>query len=269
MLGQVLDGVAPGHRSGRRPPRTRSAESAGSAPRGRKPIGEPCRSPPGQSACHRGGARSTSPWSHTRHSALVTDRASTPGRTASAVGVRGRPTAESPPTGQRWWAGEDTMPVTANDVRAALATVKDPEIRRPITDLGMVDSIAVIGRGRRRPHRAADHRRLPDARHSLRRRHDRGPGGARGHRTAPDARCDDGCAARRIARLVARRGHQGDPVRPPGLADQGVRRRLRQGWGRQVHGHRQSGGIAGGDTDVRSGCSMPTSTGSRCRGCSG
>jgi ATP-binding protein involved in chromosome partitioning len=39
------------------------------------------------------------------------------------------------------------MPVTANDVRAALATVKDPEIRRPITDLGMVDAVAVSDAG--------------------------------------------------------------------------------------------------------------------------
>jgi ATP-binding protein involved in chromosome partitioning len=35
------------------------------------------------------------------------------------------------------------MAVTEQDVRAALATVKDPEIRRPITDLDMVQSLAV------------------------------------------------------------------------------------------------------------------------------
>jgi len=33
--------------------------------------------------------------------------------------------------------------VTIDSVRAALATVKDPEIRRPITDLGMVDQLGV------------------------------------------------------------------------------------------------------------------------------
>jgi len=33
--------------------------------------------------------------------------------------------------------------VTLDAVRAALATVKDPEIRRPITDLGMVDRLDV------------------------------------------------------------------------------------------------------------------------------
>jgi ATP-binding protein involved in chromosome partitioning len=35
------------------------------------------------------------------------------------------------------------MAVSEQDVRAALATVKDPEIRRPITDLDMVQSLAV------------------------------------------------------------------------------------------------------------------------------
>src|SRR5664279_4643228 len=32
---------------------------------------------------------------------------------------------------------------TVEDVRAVLATVKDPEIRRPITELGMVEALAV------------------------------------------------------------------------------------------------------------------------------
>ncbi len=35
------------------------------------------------------------------------------------------------------------MVATVEDVRAVLATVKDPEIRRPITELGMVDALAV------------------------------------------------------------------------------------------------------------------------------
>jgi ATP-binding protein involved in chromosome partitioning len=39
------------------------------------------------------------------------------------------------------------MAVTADDVRSALATVKDPEIRRPITDLGMVDELTVTPDG--------------------------------------------------------------------------------------------------------------------------
>ena len=39
------------------------------------------------------------------------------------------------------------MAVTVEDVRTALSTVKDPEIRRPITDLGMVDTVAVDADG--------------------------------------------------------------------------------------------------------------------------
>ncbi|WP_369070117.1 Mrp/NBP35 family ATP-binding protein [Kineococcus terrestris] len=35
------------------------------------------------------------------------------------------------------------MPVTPDDVRAQLATVEDPELHRPITDLGMVDRVEV------------------------------------------------------------------------------------------------------------------------------
>ena len=41
------------------------------------------------------------------------------------------------------------MAVTVADVRTALASVKDPEIRRPITELGMVGDLSVE-RGRRR-----------------------------------------------------------------------------------------------------------------------
>src|SRR6266540_3863287 len=40
------------------------------------------------------------------------------------------------------------MPTTEDQVRAALAGVKDPEIRRPITDLGMVKGVAVDPDGR-------------------------------------------------------------------------------------------------------------------------
>ena len=37
----------------------------------------------------------------------------------------------------------DTALPSVDAVTAALATVKDPEIHRPITDLGMVDDIAI------------------------------------------------------------------------------------------------------------------------------
>ena len=39
------------------------------------------------------------------------------------------------------------MAVTVEDVRTALSTVKDPEIRRPITDLGMVGDLSVSSNG--------------------------------------------------------------------------------------------------------------------------
>ena len=41
---------------------------------------------------------------------------------------------------------------------AALATVNDPEIKRPITELGMVDSVEVDDAGLVRGHGAADRR---------------------------------------------------------------------------------------------------------------
>src|SRR6478752_31082 len=44
-------------------------------------------------------------------------------------------------------SSEGTMAVTVEDVRTALATVKDPEIRRPITELGMVGDLAVSADG--------------------------------------------------------------------------------------------------------------------------
>ncbi len=39
------------------------------------------------------------------------------------------------------------MTPTVEDVRTALSAVKDPEIRRPITDLGMVDAVSVLPGG--------------------------------------------------------------------------------------------------------------------------
>ena len=42
----------------------------------------------------------------------------------------------------------ETMTTPAlEQINAALATVNDPEIRRPITDLGMVESVDVDDRG--------------------------------------------------------------------------------------------------------------------------
>src|SRR5581483_875289 len=41
----------------------------------------------------------------------------------------------------------DSAVPTVEAIAAALATVKDPEIHRPITDLGMVDSVSIAADG--------------------------------------------------------------------------------------------------------------------------
>ena len=46
-------------------------------------------------------------------------------------------------------------------IRQALHRVEDPEIRRPITDLGMVDDVEVDADGAGPAYGAADRRRLP------------------------------------------------------------------------------------------------------------
>src|SRR5262249_1973657 len=43
----------------------------------------------------------------------------------------------NPPTGKR--GGSEAMAALETDVRAALSGVEEPELRRPVTDLGMVD----------------------------------------------------------------------------------------------------------------------------------
>ena len=50
-------------------------------------------------------------------------------------------------------------------INAALATVKDPEIHRPITDLGMVKDVEIGADGAVARRGLPDRRRLPDARH--------------------------------------------------------------------------------------------------------
>ena len=67
-------------------------------------------------------------------------------------------------------------------VRAALGTVNDPEIKRPITDLGMVDTVEVDGRRRGPRHGAADRVRLSAEGHDHPRRQRRRPRGPRRHR---------------------------------------------------------------------------------------
>ena len=52
--------------------------------------------------------------------------------------------------------------------------MNDPEIKRPITELGMVEYVDVDDTGMVRGQGAADRRRLPDEGHHHPRRHDRG-----------------------------------------------------------------------------------------------
>ena len=85
-------------------------------------------------------------------------------------------------------------------INAALATVNDPEIQRPITDLGMVEHVDVDDAGRVARHGAADRRRLPAEGHHHPRRHRRASAQVAGV-TGVDAhaRRDDRRAARRAA----------------------------------------------------------------------
>ena len=64
-------------------------------------------------------------------------------------------------------------------VHAALATVDDPEIHKPITELGMVKSVAVSADGLAAGRRLPDRRRLPDARDDHQAGHRGRVGGAR------------------------------------------------------------------------------------------
>ncbi len=137
-------------------------------------------------------------------------------------------------------------PPTAEQVTAALAGVHDPEIHRPITELGMVKSVDVA-RGRRGARRGlADRRRLPAAGHHHPRRHRRGRQAPRRVRGPGGPGRDERGAAPGPAEPAARRAARArDPVRPAGLADPGVRGRQRQGRGRQVVGDGQPGRGAG------------------------
>ena len=159
---------------------------------------------------------------------------------------------------------------TLEQVNAALATVNDPEIKRPITELGMVDSVDIDDAGPVRAHRAADRRRLPAQGHHHPRRQ-RPPSATSPGVTDVDLELgrDDRRAAGRPAGVLQRRpGAAGDPVRPARLAHQGLRDRLRQGRRRQVLGHRQPRAGDGRARASRSASSTPTSTATRSPRCS-
>ena len=121
---------------------------------------------------------------------------------------------------------------------------RDPAHRRRLPAAGQADaptspppSRAVAGRHRRRDRLRRDDRRAA-------------PGPA-----------DERCAA-------AARGRAGHPVRPARLADPGVRGGQRQGRRRQVQRHGEPGRGAGRPRACRSAWSTPTSTATRCPGCS-
>jgi ATP-binding protein involved in chromosome partitioning len=57
-----------------------------------------------------------------------------------------RPGADVSSDDRRTMQGMGTLP-TSEQVQAALATVNDPEIRRPITDLGMIKSVGISSSG--------------------------------------------------------------------------------------------------------------------------
>ena len=69
-------------------------------------------------------------------------------------------------------------------INAALATVQDPEINRPLTELGMVKDVQIGADGCRPRRGLPDRRRLPDARDHHQPRH---PGRLRRRRR--DRRC--------------------------------------------------------------------------------
>ena len=125
-------------------------------------------------------------------------------------------------------------------VHAALATVNDPEIKRPITDIGMVESVEVDGPGVVRltvlltvagcPMKDTITRDVNAAVRAV-------PGV-----TDVDLTLGVMCAEQRagLKDLLSDGKAQRDiHLRPARLADQGVRDRLRQGRRRQVVGHGQ------------------------------
>ena len=155
-------------------------------------------------------------------------------------------------------------------IQAALATVDDPEIRRPITDLGMVRSVAVDADGVAEIGILLTVAGCP-LRDKLTADITAAVGAVAG---VASVRVDFGVmtAEQRQSLQQSLRGgaggRAGHPVRPARLADPGVRGGQRQGRRRQVLGDGEPGRRAGRARASRSAWSTRTSTATRCPGCS-
>ena len=249
-------------RAGPQPRRAQPRRHRVPHPRGRRPAHRPAR--PG-------------------HPRLRARRAARPARRAggaragarAARGPRGgrrRTAARQPRTGHRASRPRLVpMPQVSPDaLHAALETVIDPEIRKPVTELGMVESVAADDERPRRRHDPAHGGRL-SAQGDPDQGHHRGPGRRRGrHRGHRHPRGDERRAARRAQDDAARRRRRArGALRPGRLADPRLRRGVRQGRRRQVVGHGQPRGIPRGCRACASASSTPTSTASRSPACSG
>ena len=150
-------------------------------------------------------------------------------------------------------------------VREALTRVDDPEIKKPITELGMVAAVEVDATGQVRVEVLLTVSGCP-MKDTLRREVTAAVSAVEG---VTGVRVDLGVMSdeQRVALREQLKGGQTDreiPFAQPGLADQGDRRRLGQGRRRQVLGHRQPGAGPGRGRAARSACWTPTSTATRC-----
>ena len=134
-----------------------------------------------------------------------------------------------------------------SQVNAALATVNDPEIKRPITELGMVESVDIADEGEVRVTVLLTVAGCP-LKDTINRDVTAAVGAVDGV-TGVDLTLGVMTAEQRAGLQDTLRGGQAparDPVRPAGLAHQDLRDRQRQGRRRQVVGHGQPGAGDGG-----------------------
>ena len=155
-------------------------------------------------------------------------------------------------------------------IRAALAGVEDPEIHRPITELGHGQGHR--RRDRRQRRRSAIYLTVAGCpmKETITTRVTTAVSAVSG---VTAVRVDLDVMRRRAAhascaRLRGDAGRAGDPVRPARLADPRLRGRVRQGRRRQVVGDGQPGRRAWPTAACRWASSTPTSTATRCRACS-